>query len=99
MLEKLVLAIQFMNSFAEEPVATREEAFHNCERVNLPRKVSSAVWPGHLNYNEYISEDSVGNMHLRSVDEDNTAELVLSKNGFHFTLTYLYLLPFKKPQW
>lgn len=42
--------------------------------------------------------DEEGNMHLKSIDE-GVAEIVLSKNGFMFTVSFLYLLPFKKPSW
>ena len=31
--------------------------------------------------------------------DDDLSEIVLSSNGFLFTVTYLYLLHFKKPSW
>lgn len=47
---------------------------------------------------DYTSRDEEGNVHLKSIDQD-LAELVLSSNGFHFTVTFLYLLPFKTASW
>lgn len=34
---------------------------------------------------------------MRSVDDNSS--LVLSKDGFHFTVSFLVMLPGKKPQW
>lgn len=86
------LAIRFHNTFGDTPVATPES-----ERVNLASKVTSAVWPGHLNVEEYVSQDEEGNLCLKSVDEN--ASIVLSKDGFHFTVSFLVMMPGKKPQW
>ena len=51
-----------------------------------------------------MTKDTEGHIHLKSVDSgqeegEAAAEIVLSDNGFQFTVTFLYLLPFKKPQW
>ena len=61
--------------------------------------MTSAVWPGHLNFEEYVEQDQEGNLSLKTVDENQSAQLVLSKNGFSFTVSYLFMLPNKKPQW
>ena len=99
MLSKLLLAIRFHNCFGDEPITQREEVFSGQERETLPVKVNSAVWPGHLNFEEYVEEDQEGNLSLKTVDENQSAQLVLSKNGFSFTVSYLFMLPNKKPQW
>jgi hypothetical protein len=69
------------------------------EKVTLPVKLTNVVWPGLDNVSDFISQDPEGNLVLKSVDENNVARIVLSKNKFQFSVTFLYLLPFKKPQW
>ena len=36
---------------------------------------------------------------MRSTDDEEVAQVSLSDNGFQVTVTYLHLLPFKKPSW
>lgn len=108
MLDKLVLAIQFHNCFCDEPVLSREELLNLkqdgsnkhllYERCQKFEKHISITWPGSDNYLDFVSLDEDGNLHLRSIDE-GVGELILSRNGFHFTVHFLYLLPFKKPTW
>ena len=43
-LDKLLLAIQFVNTFGDEPLPIREETFP--EKIQLPYKLTQAVWPG-----------------------------------------------------
>jgi hypothetical protein len=103
------LALQFYNSFGDEPILNREELLNidqvleddekptiGYRRISKFQRFTQVVWPGTANMEEYINVDEEGNIHLRSVDDD-VAEIVLSKNGFLMTVTYLYLLPFKKP--
>jgi hypothetical protein len=61
-------------------------------------KVSKVSWPGEENSDEYTWIDEEGNLHMKSIDED-MAEIVLSVNNLHFRVSFLYLLPFKKPFW
>lgn len=47
-----------------------------------------------------MSYDEGGHLHMRAVDYDSTqAEIVMSANGFQFTVSYLYRMPNKKAQW
>ena len=62
-------------------------------------KYTQASWPGMENLDEYITEDSEGNLTLRSTDEEGIASITLSANGFQVMCSFLYLLPFKKPKW
>lgn len=52
-LDKLLLAIQFVNTYDDEPLPIREETFP--ERIQLPYKLTQAVWPGQENYLDYFS--------------------------------------------
>jgi hypothetical protein len=45
-LDSLILAIQFYNCYADEPIANREEAFSKFDKITLPNKITQAVWPG-----------------------------------------------------
>ena len=48
----------------------------------------------------HLEYDAEGNLHLRAVDfETSQAEIVLSSNGFQFTVTFPFRLPNKKAQW
>jgi len=51
-LDKLLLAIQFVNTYGDEPIPIREETFP--ERIQLPYKLTQAVWPGQDNYLDYF---------------------------------------------
>ena len=62
-------------------------------------KYTQASWPGLENLHEYLTEDNEGNLTLRSTDDEDIASITLSANGFQIMCTFLYLLPFKKPQW
>ena len=77
----------------------REEVVNKAsiEKVTLPFKITQAIWPGHDNLEQFISEDAQGNLHLKTVDENETAEMILAKNGFQISVSYLFMLPFKKP--
>ncbi len=58
------------------------------------------AWPGQDNFRAHISTDEGGNVHMRAVDFDSTqAEIVMSANGFQFTVSFLYRMPNKKAQW
>ena len=43
-LEKLRMAIEFVNTFGDEPCINREDFFN--DRSQLPYKLTQAVWPG-----------------------------------------------------
>lgn len=79
----------------EEGSSTKQPLY---ERVSKFHKHTSATWPGLDNLADYISEDSEGNIHLTSLDEE-VAEIVLSANGLQLTMSFLCMLPFKKPAW
>lgn len=95
--DKVNLAVQWVNTYGDTIVVTREDVFKDQTQL-LAHKITSAVWPGSDNFEEYSFMDQEGNFHLRSVD-NSESEIVLAKNGLTFSVTFLYLLPYKKPQW
>lgn len=92
--DKINLAVQWVNTYADTIVVTREDIFKEQTQL-LPHKITSVVWPGSDNFEEYSYMDQEGNFHLRSVD-NSESEMVLAKNGLTFSITFLYLLPYKK---
>ncbi len=92
--DKVNLAVQWVNSFGDGLIINREEVFK--ERDLLPHKFTSVTWPGSDNLEDYSYTDQEGNLHLRSVD-DSQSEIVLARNGLTFSVSFLYLLPYKKP--
>lgn len=56
------------------------------------------TWPGEDNVDEYTWMDELGNIHLRSI-EDDMSSIVLSSNCLHVRVNFLYLLPKKKAEW
>ncbi|CDW85361.1 UNKNOWN [Stylonychia lemnae] len=106
-LDKLVLAIQYHNTFCDEPILSREEILtirekdqvrQVYERQQKFQKYTQVIWPGIENWEDFLTEDQDGNLTLRSVDED-LASITLSANGFQLSVKYQQLLPFKKPTW
>lgn len=67
------MAIQFHNSFGDDPLAQREEVYSKLERESLPVKLTQAVWPGQDNFGDFLSQDPEGNLILKTVDEHSTA--------------------------
>ncbi len=43
--------------------------------------------------------NSDGTINIRSTDNENIAQVSISPNGFQISVTYLHLLPYKKPNW
>jgi hypothetical protein len=101
-LSKLLISLQFYNTYNEgTPVITREELL---EEEGYPRvtkffKYLEASWPGLENLSEYTWVDEQNNVHIRSTDDEQVCKVSLSSNGFQITVTYLHLLPSKKPSW
>lgn len=63
-------------------------------------KFLTASWPGSANLHEYTwTDETDGSTHIRSTDDEGVAQISLSANGFQITVSYLLLLPHKKPQW
>lgn len=59
-MEKLILALQFYNSFGDEPILNREELIKNefveaYQRETKLHKFTQVTWPGFDNLAEYIS--------------------------------------------
>jgi hypothetical protein len=100
-LNKLLIALKFYNTFHERPVLTREELVYegSYQRSSHFHKYTSLYWPGEANCQDYIEEDAEGNLHLSCVEGKDIGEVVLSKGRFLFMTHFVYLLPFKKPQW
>eukprot|EP00347_Sterkiella_histriomuscorum_P020126 403339009 len=105
--DKLVLAVQFHNTYCDEPIMSRveftqtkedEKVVELYERQSKFQKVTQVTWPGFDNWDEYITQDDQGNITLRSI-EQGVAEITLSANSFHLSISYQYMLPFKKPTW
>jgi hypothetical protein len=102
-LDKLLIALQFYNTYSDEPNFTRDELLDDV--VTRLYKLDSCSWPGADNLGEYISQDTEGNIHLVTTDhidgddDSHTAELILSSNGFQLTVTYLLPLLQKAPEW
>jgi hypothetical protein len=69
------------------------------ESISRLQKYSTASWPGLDNFQEYLTQDGEGNLTIRSTDEEDVASITISNTGFQLKATFLYLLPFKKPQW
>jgi hypothetical protein len=89
-----------VNSFGDEPLANREEVFKNDLVTQSPHKMTHISWPGQENLSSFLEYDELGNLHLRAVDfETSQAEIVLSSNGFQFTVSFPFRLPNKKAQW
>ena len=96
-LDKLMLALQFFNTYGGEPVFQREEQLCFGESVTKMFKYTQASWPGLENLEDYLAEDEEGNLTIRSTDDEGIASVTLSANGFQVMCSFLYLLPFKKP--
>lgn len=62
------------------------------------QKMTTVSWPGDENLSEHVWQDEDGTLHLKSLDDDQTT-VSLHPNGFIVTVKYLYLLPYKKPEW
>ena len=77
----------------------REEQLKEYPQIAKFYKYVEAQWPGLENLAEYSWVDEQGNVHIRTTDDDQVAQLILSKNGFQVTVNYLHLLPIKKPCW
>lgn len=98
-LSKLVLALQFFNSYGSEPIFARDEQLESETQITKLYKYTHASWPGIENMDEYLTQTADGNFQLRSSDEEDLATVTLSANGFQVMCSYLCLLPYKKPQW
>ena len=94
-LDKLLLALQFFNTYGGAPVLQRDEQVD--QTVTKMFKYTQASWSGLENLADYLSEDDEGNLTLRSTDDEGIASVTLSANGFQVICSFLYLLPFKKP--
>ena len=94
-----MLALQFFNTYDGEPVIARDEQLQPGQTVTKMFKYTQASWPGLENLSDYLTEDTEGNLTLRSTDDEGIATVTLSANGFQIMCTFLYLLPYKKPQW
>ncbi len=53
--DKVNLAINWINTYADTLVIAREEVFK--EKVLLPNKITSVTWPGSENFEEYSYMD------------------------------------------
>ena len=98
-LSKLMLALQFFNSYGSEPILSREEQLDAEATVTKLYKYTHASWPGLDNLGDYLERSEDGNLTLRSTDEEDLASVTLSASGFQIRCSFLCLLPFKKPQW
>lgn len=66
--------------------------------MQLLQRITTASWPGEENLGDFTWQDADGSLHLKSLDDDFTA-VSLDPNGFLVTVQYLYLLPYKVPEW
>jgi len=98
-LSKLILALQFFNSYASEPILARDEQLEAENCFTKLYKYTSASWPGLDNLSDYLSHTEDGNFTIRSSDEEDLATVTLSASGFQVMCTFMCLLPYKKPQW
>ena len=96
-LSKLILALQFFNSYGPEPIIARDEQLEADLCVTKLYKHTHVLWPGIQNMDEYLSRSEDGNIILRSTDDEELATVTLSSNGFQVMCSFLYLLPYKKP--
>ena len=89
-LNKLILALQFYNTYCDVavPIITRDELLATeeeggYERITKFFKHVEASWPGVENLSEYAWLDEVNSsIHLRSTDDEEVAQVSLSSNGF-----------------
>ena len=98
-LSKTLLALQFYNTYGAEPVIVREEQLNPDLTFSKLYKYTKASWPGLDNMQDYITQSDDGNLTLRCSDDEEIATVTLSSSGFQVMCSFLYLLPFKKPQW
>lgn len=80
-LDKLILALQFYNTFADEPVLIRPELVSEDQIITKFFKFETAQWPGSENLADFVWTDEEGVTHLRSTNDD-VAQVSLSSNGF-----------------
>ena len=98
-LSKLLLALQFFNSYCSVPIFARDEQLGRGLKIQKLFKHTHASWPGLENMGEYLECTSEGNFVLKSTDEEDLATVTLSSGGFQVMCSFLCLLPYKKPQW
>ena len=98
-LSKLILALQFFNSYGSEPIFSRDEQLSPDSCATKLYKYTHASWPGIDNMGDYITRTDDGNFCLKSTDDEDLATVTLSSSGFQVVCSFLYLLPYKKPQW
>ena len=98
-LSKTLLALQFYNTYGAEPVIVRDEQLNPDLTFSKLYKYTKASWPGLDNMQDYITRLDDGNLTLRCSDDEEIATVTLSSSGFQVMCSFLYLLPYKKPQW
>jgi hypothetical protein len=64
----------------------RDELLSSYPQLNKFFKYVEAAWPGLDNLSEYSWVDEHQNIHIRSTDDDQIANLSLSRNGFQVTV-------------
>ena len=57
LLDKLMLALEFFNTYADEPIFVRDEQLATSETFTKLHKFNQASWPGLDNYGEFMSQD------------------------------------------
>lgn len=87
-LNKLVLALQFFNTYGSEPILSRDEQLEAELSTTKLYKYTHASWPGLDNLSNFLTTTEDGNISIRSTDEEDLATVTLSSNGFQILCSF-----------